>query len=158
MKDKEKNVIQELAEQAEQNMKYYEQAFQTGLKMQEEAGQWGRTLLRQTATAQEWQKRYLDFASVTNRVMPAAQKRMEEMLDLTTKNVQTGTQLFKKAVEAAQTPIVAESQAKWMDFWNSSMAAAQANAEAMTQMNIRTIESWIGLVQKNIKATESQAA
>ena len=82
MKEKEKNMIQEMAEQAELTMKQCEQAFQAGLKAQEEATQWWSTFWNQTAMAKVWQKRFMDFASVANRVIPAAQKRSEEIMDL----------------------------------------------------------------------------
>ena len=158
MKEKEKNMIQEMAEQAELTMKQCEQAFQAGLKVQEEATQWWSTFWNQTAMAKVWQKRFMDFASVANRVIPAAQKRSEEIMDLAGKNMQASAQLLSKAIDAAQTPVMADSHAKWMEFWNSSMMATQANVETLTQINIRAIESWIGLVQKNIKVTEAQAS
>ena len=158
MKEKEKSVILEMAEQTEQAFKNWEQAFRSGLKLQQEAGQWWNTMMHQAAAAPNWQKPFVEFANEANRIIPAAQKRVEEVVELMEKNVQSGTDLFKKAVDAAQTPVLAERQAKWMDFWNSSLSTAQSNAEAMTQINIRTLESWIGLVQRNTRVASAAAA
>jgi hypothetical protein len=143
-----------VSEMADQALKNYEQALRTGLKLQEEAVRWWSGLLNQTAGSQDWQRRFTSLTSLANGVMPAAQKRMEEVLDLMEKNGQTGADLVKKAVDAAQTPVIAESQAKWMDFWTSSLGAVRTNAEALTQIQTRTIDSWIDFVRQNTEVTE----
>lgn len=149
--DKEKVPVFDLADQA---MKNCEQAVRTGLKLQQEAGQWWVGLFNQCASAQDWQKRFTNVASVANGVMPAVQKRMEEVLDLMETNSQTGAELMKKAVDATQTPVVAESQTKWMEFWTSSLGAVRSNAEALTQINTRAIDSWIDFVRQNTEVTQ----
>ncbi len=143
-----------MTEMTDQAMRNYEQALRTGLKLQEEAVKWWSGMLNQTTTSQDWQKRFANFSNVATGVMPVAQKRMEEVLDLMEKNSQTGADLMKKAVDAAQTPVIAESQAKWMDFWTSSLGAIRRNAEAMTQINTRAIDSWIDFVRQNTEVTE----
>jgi len=70
------------------------------------------------------------------------------------KNGRTGAELMKKAVDAAQTPAIAESQAKWMDFWTSSMGAVRSNAEAVTQISTKAIDSWIDFIRENTEVTE----
>jgi len=153
MKDKE-NPMAEMAEQAVKNC---EQALRSGLKFQQEAGQWWTNALDQSASAEDWQKRFSSFTNLANGLRPATQKRMEEVLDLAEKNTRTGTELFKKAADAAQTPVIAESQAKWMDFWTASLGAARSNAEAITQINTRAMDAWIEFVQKNAEITQVRA-
>ncbi len=150
MKEQEKPVT----EMADKAMKNYEQALRTGLKLQEEAVKCWNHMFNQTASPQDWQKRFTNFTAMTSEVMPMTQRRMEEMLDLMEKNSRTGAELMKKAVDAAQTPILGESQAKWMEFWTSSMGAARSNAEAITQISARAIDSWIDFVRKNTEVTE----
>jgi hypothetical protein len=150
MKDQEK-VVTEMADKA---MRTCEDALRTGLKLQDEAGRWWSTMFNQTTAAQDWQKRFTNLTAMANEVMPVAQERMEEVLELMEKNTQTGADLMKKAVDAAQTPVIAESQAKWMDFWTSSLGAVRSNAEALTQINTRTIDSWIDFVRRNTEITE----
>jgi hypothetical protein len=151
MSEKDKAPILEMADQA---MKNYEQALKTGLKLQEEAGRYWGGLFNQNASTQDWQKRFLGFAGVANSLAPAHQKRMEEVLDLVEKNTRSSADLMKKAVDAAQTPVIAESQSKWLDVWISSLGAARSNAEAVTQIGGRAIDSWIEFVQKNTEVTE----
>jgi hypothetical protein len=91
---------------------------------------------------------------MANTLMPLAQRRMEEVMSLVEKNGRTSAELMKKAVDAAQTPVIAESQAKWMEFWTSSMGAARSNAEALAQISTRTFDSWIDFIQKNTEVTE----
>jgi len=149
-KDKEKPA----AEMAEKAMRNYEQALRTGVKLQEEAGRWWTTMLNQTTSAQDWQKRVTNLTSVANGVMPVAQKRMEEVMELMEKNSRTGAELMKKAVDAAQSPAIAESQAKWIEVWTSSLGAVRSNAEALTEINTRVIDSWIDFARKNTEITE----
>lgn len=154
MKDKE-NPMSAMAEQAVKNC---EQALRSGLKFQQEAGQWWTTMLDQGASHETWQKRFTSFANLANGLKPATQKRMEEVIELAEKNTRTGTELFKKAAEAAQTPAIAESQAKWMDFWTSSLGAVRSNAEAATEINARAMDTWIEFVQKNAEIAQGRAS
>lgn len=150
MKEQEKPVV----DMADKAMKNYEQALRTGLKLQEEAVRCFNHMFNQTASPQDWQKRFTNFTALTNEVMPLTQKRMEEVLDLMEKNSRNGAELVKKAVDAAQSPVPAESQAKWMEFWTSSMGVARSNAEAITQISARAIDAWIDFVRRNTEITE----
>ena len=143
-----------LSDMADRAMKNYEQALRTGLKLQEETVQCWNNLFNQTASADDWQKRLGNFTALTNEMMPITQRRMEEVLALFEQNSQTSAELMKKVVEAAQTPVPAESQAKWMDFWTSSLGAIRSNAEAVTQISARAIDAWIDFVRKNTEVTE----
>src|SRR5436305_13671999 len=89
-----------VSEMAEKAMRNYEQALRTRVKLQEEAGRWWTTMLNQTTSTQDWQKRMSNITSVANGVMPVAQRRMEEVMDLMQKNSRTGADLVKKAVAA----------------------------------------------------------
>ena len=153
MKDKE-NPVSEMTEQAVKNC---EQALRSGLKFQQEAGQWWTNLLDQGASAEDWQKRFTSFTNLANGFRPTTQKRLEEVLELTEKNTRTGTELFKKAVEAAQTPVIAESQTKWLEFWTASLGAVRSNAEAVAQINTRAMDAWIDFVQKNAEINQVRA-
>ena len=144
----------EMADAARRN---YEQAVRTTLKMQEEAGRWWSSMLNQANLPPDWHKRFTSVAGMANSMMPLAQERMEEVMDLMEKNSKTGAELFKKAIEAAQTPAAGESQTKWMDFWTSSMGAVRSNTEAVSQMSSKAIDSWIAFVRKNSEAAEASA-
>ncbi len=143
-----------MAELADKTLKNYEQALRTGLKMQEEAGKWWTSMFSQTTMGQDWQKRFSNVTGMASSFMPLAQRRMEEVISLVEKNSKTSAELMKKAVDAAQTPTMAESQAKWMDFWTSSMGAVRANAEAVSDLSTKAIDSWIDFVRKNTEVAE----
>ncbi len=143
-----------MADMADKTLRNYEQALRTALKMQEEAGKWWTSMFNQTTMAQDWQKRLSNMSGMASSLMPIAQRRMEDVISFVEKNNKTSAELMKKAVEAAQTPSVAESQAKWVDFWTSSMGAARANAEAVSEMSTKAIDSWIDFVRKNTEVTE----
>ena len=154
MKDK-ANPIPDMAEQA---LKNCEQALRSGLKFQHQAGQWWTNMLDQGASIEDWQKRFSSFTNLVNGFRPTAQKRVEEVLDLMEKNSRAGADLCKKASEAAQTPGIAESQAKWMEVWTSSLGAVRSNAEAAVQINSRAMEAWIEFAQKNADLAQARTA
>lgn len=153
---RDKEPVTPMSELTDSAMKNWEQGLRTSLKLQEEAGRWWSSMMNQTAFAQDWQKRLTDMTGMANNWMPMAQKRMEEVMDLMEKNSRTGAELMKKAVDAAQTPIMAESQAKWMEFWTSSMGAVRSNAEAVTEISTKALDSWIDFVRKNSEAAEAR--
>ncbi len=143
-----------MTEMADKALKNYEQALRTGLKMQEEAGKWWSSMFNQATVAQDWQKRLNNMTGMASSLIPLAQRRMEDVITLMEKNSKTGAELVKKAVDAAQTPVIAESQAKWMEFWTSSMGAVRSNTEAVSELSGKVIDSWIEFVRKNTEITE----
>jgi hypothetical protein len=147
-----------MAEMADQARRNYQHALRTGQKFQEEAGQWWTRMFNQTATTTDWQKQVANLTSMASRVMPLAQRRMEDAMELMERNSRASADLIKKAVDAAQTPSLPECQAKWMDFWASSMRALQSNVEAATEMGTKTIDSWIDLVRKNTEAAADRVS
>src|ERR1051326_1153934 len=134
---------------ADEARKNYEHALRTGQKLQEEAGQWWTKWFDQTLIAGDWQKQFYRLTAITNSAVPLAQKRLEETLRLMENHRRYGADLMKKAVDAAQTASLAESQAKWMDFWSASLKALQSNVEAATELSTHAIDSWIEFVRKN---------
>src|SRR5438105_2059610 len=106
-------------------------------------------MFNQSAGAADWQKQFSNFTAMYSRALPLAQRRLEEAINLMEKNSRTGAELVKKTVEAVQAPSVPESQARWMEVWTSSMKAAQANLEALTQINTRALDSWVDFVRRN---------
>jgi len=147
-----------MSEMADKTMKNYETTLRTGLKLQEEAIKAWSNLYNQGTAAQEYQKIFANYNKLANSVLPIAQRRMESVIELVEKNTRTGTELVRKAVEAAQSPISGNGQNKWTELWTASMAAFRSNAEAVAEINAKTIDSWIDLVKKSAEAAETRAA
>jgi len=156
-KEKENSREQEklMSEMASQARKNYEQAVRTGLKLQEEAAQWWTSIASQTAPTQDWQKRFASLASLANSSLPAAQRRVEELVELMERNSRQSVELMKKAAEAAQSQAIAESQAKWMDVWTESLKVPRGNAEDVMQIGNKAIDSWLDYVRKNVDVTQT---
>ena len=153
MSDKAKTPASELFDQA---LKNYEQTLKTGLKLQEESSRWWTTVLSQSTSAQDWQKR---VTTAANDVIAPAQKRLEEYLAHIEQNNRTNVELLKKATEAGQVASPAEAQAKCLDFMEASVAALQANVQSVTQMNSKMVDSWVAFVKKNsVELGEVKAA
>ena len=143
-----------MSDMAEAALKNYEQAIRTGLKFQEEAGRAWSSMLNQGNFAQDWQQRVSNVTGMANDLVPLAQKRLEDMVGLMEENSRTSAELLKKAVDAAQTPAVAESQAKWMELWADSLGAVRSNTESVTEISGKAIDSWINFVRRNSEVTE----
>jgi hypothetical protein len=153
-KDDMKDYTKPLSEMADTTLKNYQQALHTSLKLQEEAGRWWSSMFNQAAFTQDWQKRLGCMTGMANNLVPLAQRRMEDVIDLMEKNSRTSAELMKQAVDAAQTPAGAESQAKWIEFWTSSLGAVRSNTEAVSQISSKAIDGWIDFVRKNTELTE----
>lgn len=147
-----------LSEAADKAMKNYEQAVRTGLKLQEEAAHLWTNLLNQSASPHDWQKRFSGATTVANGIIPAAQKRLEEALNLVEENTKASTELFKKAADVCQTTNLPECQAKWLDLCTASVDLARTNFETLTQINSRAVDSWIDYVRKSADVTEVKTA
>ncbi len=142
------------AEATDTARKNYEQTVRTGQRVVEEAQAWWSRMFTQTATAQDWQKHFANYTSLAGNMLPLAQRRMEEVADWISRNNRTSAELMRKAVDAAQTPVVAESQDKWFDFWSASLKAVQSNIETATELSTKTIDTWIRFVRNNTEVTE----
>jgi glycogen debranching enzyme len=147
--------VTEMAGTARKN---YEQAFKTGQKLQGEVAQWWSRMAGQTATAADWQKQFANFTNMVSRVIPLAQKRIEEAMDLVEKNGRTNAELMRKAVDAAQTHGLAECQNKWMDVWASSMKAMQNNVEAYNELGCKALDSWVAFARETDDTATRAAA
>ena len=155
---KEKEFKNTVSEIADKTMKNYQQAVQTGFKLQEETVKCWSSLLNQTPATPDLQKGFANLTKVANSVLPAAQRRIEEVLDLMERNTRTGTELMRKAVDAAQAHGIGDGQNKWTDFWMSSAGAMRSNAEALAQINARAIDSWLEVVRKSSEMAETRVS
>jgi len=139
-----------LTEMAEALRHNYTQALRTGLKFQEETGRWWNSALNPANCAQQWQQQFNSATRSANSFIPLAQKPISELVELAEKNARLGSDLMKKALDAAQTPVMEESQAKWKEFWTSSLDSVRFNAEAMSQIGSKAIDSWADYIRKGV--------
>src|SRR5438552_9214098 len=146
--------VSELFDQA---MSSYEQAFRTGLRLQEESGKWWTMLLEQTGPSREWQK---TVRSMANELLPEAQKRMEDGLRFVEQNSRASLELlrlFKKSIEAPQANPLAESQTHILSFWEASLNSMKDSAQAVAQANTQALESWMELFRKGTEMAAERA-
>jgi len=142
----------------EQAMTSYEQAFKTGLRLQEESGRWWTSLLEQTGPTRDWQRTVRTMAA---EMLPEAQKRMEDGLRLVEQNSRASLELlklFKKAVEVPRTNPLAESQTQLLSFWEASLNSMRDSAQAVAQANTQAMESWLELFRKGTEMASENAA
>lgn len=142
MKDKSDNPASEMLDQG---LKNYEQALRTGLKIQEEAGKCWTSLLNQAVSAEDLQKR---IATFSNDVIPATQKSLAGYLELLEQNSRASVELIKKSMEAAPPTSYPETQARVVEFCESSLKSLKANTQAIVDINAKAIDSWISFVKK----------
>ncbi len=146
-----------VAQLFEQAMESYEEAFRTGVRLQEESGRWWTNFLEQTTPTREWQK---TVQTMANELLPEAQRRMEDGLRLVEQNSRASLELlrlFKKAVEVPQNNPIAESQAKLLSFWEASLNSMRDGAQAVAQANTQALESWMGLFRRGTDMAAQRA-
>jgi len=146
--------VSELFEQA---MTSYEQAFKTGLKLQEESGKWLTSILEQNAPSREWQK---TVRSMATEFLPQAQRRMEDGLRMVEQNSRANLEflkLFKKSVEVSQSNPLAESQTKLLSFWEASLNSVRDSAQAVAQANSQALDTWMDLFRKGTEMASERA-
>src|SRR5260370_42448977 len=119
--DEAKEQARSMSEMADAVRKNCEQARGSSLKFQEEAGRWWGSVFNPAACAEQWQERLNSATSTVNSLLPLSQKPVGELIDLAKKNSRASADLMKKALDAVQTPSIAESQAKWTEVCTSSL-------------------------------------
>lgn len=128
-------------------------ALKAGVKIQEEVGKWWSDAMDQTGPAQEWQKK---SRSIVSEAIPAAQKNAEEWLKVVEQNYRRSMELLKKAFDQTPAASSKDMQARTQDLWEASLDVIRDNAQAMSEANMKMMELWAGVLQKNVH--ESAAA
>jgi hypothetical protein len=139
----------------DRTMDQYEQALKAGVKFQEDAGKWWTNFVNQVSSPQEWQKK---VSRVASDLIPAAEKRMSECLDLVQQNNRAGMNLMKKAIEASQSLGTASENINWMDLRDASLGAVRSSTEAFSQINNKVLDWWMECARKNTEAFVPSAA
>lgn len=147
-----------MSDMADAMRKNCEQALHTSLKFQEEASRWWSSVYNPGTCAQQWQQQVNSATRVANSMLPLAQKPMSELIDLVEKNSRAGAELVKQAIDAAQSPVLSESQSKWTELWTDSLGAMRSNTEALAQIGAKAIDSWASFVRENAQATDLRGA
>ena len=50
--------------------------------------------------------------------------------------------------------VIADGQAKWMNFWSSTISAAQTNAAALAKVSSKAVDAWTDFIHKNTEVME----
>lgn len=145
-----------MSEAAEMLRKNCEQALHTNLKLQEEAARFFSSMVN-TAGCANFQEQISSATRTANSLLPLAQKRVGELIELAEKNSRASAELVRKAVEAAQTQSMADSQTKWNEFWTASIEAGRANTEALSQIGAKAFDSWAAFVRSHGEAPNGKS-
>lgn len=143
-----------MAEMADMSMRNYQRALRTGQKFQKESTRQLGKVMNQPPPIPDWQKGFSSLAVMATRLIPMAHQRIEAIAGLIEKNNRNLAELVWKAIEAAQAPVPAESQAKWIEVWTFSLRTFRNNLEAITEINNRSIDSYIDFVRRNTETAE----
>ena len=138
----------------EQALKNYDQAFQAGLKAQEEAFKGLMDSASKMQVPKDWQERW--SATVIDS-LPLAQKRIEESLQVMSQSSRCSLDLLKQAFEAGKINTGSGAQAKIQELWEASLQTLRTNAQAVTQLNSKAVESWMQCVQKCVETPTAKS-
>lgn len=122
-------------------------ALKAGVRIQEEVAKWWTDALEQGGPVQEWQKK---SRAIVSEAIPAAQKNAEEWLKLVEQNYKRSMDLLKKAFDTNGAG--KDVQSRTQDLWEASLQVIRENAQAMAQANMKMMELWASVLQKNVEA------
>jgi hypothetical protein len=155
MEVKQQKMMSDMFEQA---METCNNAFKTGVKMQEEVAKWWGDLLGETSPVQDWQKR---TQAIITEAIPLAQRSAEEGMRVIDQNYRSNLDLLKKMFDAAQSDSMADARDKVQGLWEASLNTLRTNAQTLVQANAKVMESWSEFAKKNFdggKLMESRPA
>lgn len=126
-------------------------ALKAGVKIQEEIARWWGDALDQAGPMYELQKR---SRAIVTEAIPAAQKNAEEWLRLVEQNYRRSMDLVKKAFSANGD---SDIQARTQGLWEASLDVMRDNAQAVAQTNVKMMDLWADLLQRNLQEAQAMA-
>lgn len=138
-----------MSELFDQAIETFDQALKTGVRIQEEATRLWTDMLRETDTLQTLQHR---AQSILMEALPTTQKNVDQYMRLLDKTYHTSLDLLNKAFQTTQSGSLSEAQARIQEFWEATFMALRSNAQAMVQVNTRTMEVWSELTRRDMTA------
>ena len=141
-----------MSELFNQAIETFDSALKTGVRIQEEATRWWTDMLRETDSLQELQHR---AQSMTMEALPSTQKNADQYMQLLDKSYHASLELMNRAFQATQSGSLTDTQHRLQEFWESTFAAMRTNAQAMVQLNSRTMETWSEMARRETSETWS---
>lgn len=122
-------------------------AMKASVKFQDDVARWWTQALSQANSAQEWQKK---ACAMMAEAIPAAQRNAEEALKLADQGYRSSLEIMRKAVENGRCQDLNQVQAKTQEMLQASLTAWRENAQALTQANMKAMESWAEIVRNKV--------
>jgi hypothetical protein len=127
-----------------QATKSFENAIQTGLKLQEESVKFVADMLNDIGSPQNWQKK---TQAVMNEIITSSQKNMDDAVQMMNENAKTSMELLQKAFQS-QPADSNEAQSRTLELWETTLGVLRRNADAMVRANQRAVEAWTEMAKK----------
>ena len=134
-----------LAGMFDQGLQAFGDALKAGVKAQEEVARWWSDALHQNGPVQEWQKK---SQSLVSDAFPAYQKNAQEWLKIVEQNYKRSLDLLRTALANEEGAEPADLQARTQKLWEASLGIVRENTQAMTQANLKLMETWSDLLRK----------
>lgn len=138
----------------DQAMETFGGALRAGVKFQEDMTHWWNEAMGQFGSVQEWQKK---SCAVLTEAIPTAQKSADEYMRVVDQNYRSSMDILRKTLETGKCESTAEAQAKTQHIWEQAMSAVRANAQAMAQANVKSMESWADFFKKSFDMNMREA-
>jgi hypothetical protein len=130
-------------------------AVKASIKLQEDVAKFWTDAFDRVGPAQDWQKR---SRSIFTEALPTAQKSADEYLRLFDASCRSSIDLVKKVVEATKAETPSEAQNKAQAVVEDALANVRATAKALTEANIRALESFADFVRKTVDVAKPACA
>lgn len=128
----------------EQATRMFQSAWDAGIKIQEESAKALTSLMKEGASAQQWQHR---TRSVMDQSLACAKENMDAAIQVVNENTKIGLDLLAKAFEAPQATTEADVKSRTHQAWETSVGSWRRNTDMLVQAHRRLLESWQEVAQ-----------
>lgn len=123
-------------------LKYYEEALKSGIQLQEDTLKLWKDVLDKVSSPEDLRKK---LEEVVDDLLPKSQERAKDMLALFQDNAKHCTDLMGKTLNVYTATNFADSQNRFQDLIETSLAAMRTNVHAIIDVNAKTVKPWDGL-------------
>ena len=138
---------QKIEEFLRESTETYEKALTSGINLQEDTINLWKDALRKLGSPEKFQAK---LEEITTNLIPAARKRMEEVVETLSRSGDQALSLCEKTASVCKAPTLLEAQHRIQDLTESYFVFARNNLKITFDANTRVIGYWRDLMGRMV--------
>lgn len=123
-------------------LKYYEEALKSGIQLQEDTLKLWKDILSRVSSPEDLHKK-LD--EVVDELLPKSRESAKDIVALFQENAKHCSELMSKSLAVCSSTNFTDSQNRFQDLVETSLAAMRSNVHALVDANAKTVKAWDGV-------------